>query len=862
MKTTAHHIRIVVFLLLQQLSSIVSAAETKSTTWQLNAFTQHFTTFAKEYPQEKVYLHFDNTAYYQGENIWFKAYVVRADRNALSQMSKILYVDLLNEVGQVIESQKLKIEDGQCHGNFKPLKNTIYAGFYEVRAYTRYMLNFGQTNYFSRVFPVYDKPKAEGAYNPDMTEPPFSQRLPQERPEYKQKENLALTFYPEGGNLIAGVDSRVAFKATGKEGESAVVSGEVYNSKNEKVADLTTEYQGMGQFELLPDSGKYTAKVQYNNKEYKFELPQVLLTGYAMSVDNLREDEVRIQIATNLHFTGDLLGISISSRGVLYGTQQVDMSNTHAASFSFPKKMLPSGVSQITLFNPDGQVMSERLIFVNHHSQMKMAMSQSKPIYHPFEKVNMDFQLNDMKGNPIETTFSVAIRDASTSSTNPYENNILTDLLLSSEVKGYIEHPEYYFEKEDIPHRIALDLLLMTQGWTRYIWKEMAGVTPFKIQHPMEKGLVMDGYVVSLFRGKKMKDTDITMILLSDSLSQHGTCQTDSLGDFNFALKEFKGEAKVILQSKLKNKRKEMQIRLNRNFTPDLREYSHAELNIPLSYKEVRDTIIEYDTITGNQDELQRLLPKNNSKLPIDKRNHLLKEVVVKEKRLPIKVSYTYEVTKEMERRRDVGEWQPAELTNLLHFTNKYYNANTNKYKFRKVVIMRDDSKTLVTSDINALLTDGEESTQPTEIAFGNPNAPMNNKVGGYQGYTLDEVESVTFIEDNNTIIRLSHGTLNPALSMICLVHLKKNYHKEPIGIRNTTFQGFAYSKEFYCPQYDKIVLPDEKDYRRTLYWNPDVKTDANGKATISFFNNSTCKAMNVSAETVTERGVIGAMCK
>ncbi len=636
-----------------------------------------------------------------------------------------------------------------------------------------------------------------------------------------------------------------------------MVSGEVFNSKDEKVAEISSEYQGMGQFDLLPDSGKYTAKVQYNNKEYKFELPKALLSGYVMSVDNLHEDEVGIQIESNSHFAGELLGISISSRGVLFGSQQVDMSSTHAASFTFPKKMLPSGVSQITLFNAVGVVLSERLIFVNHHSQMKMEMSQSKPIYRPFEKVNLDFKLKDMRGNPVETTFSVAVRDASTSTTNLYGNNILTDLLLSSEVKGYIEHPEYYFEKENVTHRMALDLLLLTQGWTRYVWKEMAGVTPLKINQPVEKGLVMVGSVVSLFLGKKMKDTDITMILISDSISQHGTCRTDSVGDFNFALQEFKGEAKLILQSKKKNKRKEMQIRLNRNFSPDFRAYAFPDLNTVQYFKAVRDTVLSFDSLANIQEDLKKILPKNNDRLPMDKRNHLLKEVTVKEKRQSVKVGIKYDFTKELDRKRDVGEWMPASLDTYLYFNVQYYTNG--KYKGKKVIFVRDDSKNIV-SEYNPMIEDSEMSDA---IVADNESTPTSDRRNIDRMPSIDEIESISFIEDFSSVIRLYNGYLaEPSRTVIALIHCKKNYHKEPYGIRNTTFQGYAYTKEFFQPNYDKALLPDEKDYRRTLYWNPDVKTDANGKATISFFNNSSCKAMNVSAETVTERGVIGAMCK
>ena len=157
-------------------------AQDSLTLRKLNNYTKNFINFAKDYPQEQVYLHFDNTAYYLDETIWFKAYVVKSDRNSLSDISKILYVELVGAEGNILETKKLKIENGQCHGDFK-LNTFNYAGFYEVRAYTRCMLNFGTQNYFSRVFPIYDKPIKDGEYIPLTTGRLPSQRIPQLRPE-------------------------------------------------------------------------------------------------------------------------------------------------------------------------------------------------------------------------------------------------------------------------------------------------------------------------------------------------------------------------------------------------------------------------------------------------------------------------------------------------------------------------------------------------------------------------------------------------------------------------------------------------------------------------------------------------------
>ncbi len=849
--------RSVRFLKLLVLLLIVTApivyAQDSTAIRKIKSFSQHFVSFSKSYPQEKVYLHFDNSSYYLGESIWFKAYAVQADRNALSKISKVLYVELLNAEGYVVETKKLKLENGACHGDFK-LNTTGYAGFYEVRAYTLYMQNFGQKNYFSRVFPVYDVPEITGKYVPVITPRSNSQVIPKLRPDDTQSGTLAVSFYPEGGSLVAGVSSKVAFKATAKNGENMIVTGSVFNDKDEKVADMKSEYQGMGVFEFTPGTGGYVAKVYSNDKEYKFELPVALPNGYAMSIDNSAEEKIDILIQKNATSKSEALGLSISCRGVLYAFEPVNTGADNAIVFKYPKKLLPTGVAQITLYNALGEVVSERLAFINHQSHMKIDVSQSKAGYEPYERVNMNFQLNDVRNNPVETTFSVSVRDGATSSNNPYSNSILTDLLLSSEVSGYIENPGQYFQYDDNSHRQALDLLLLTQGWSRYSWKQMAGVTPFVIKHTVEKGLVIEGNVVSTILKKKMKNVDISMVMLSDSTSQQGKCITDSAGNFNFGLQDYKGEGKLILQSKVNDKRREMRVMLNRQFSPDPKTYLFPELNTT-QYLNRGNALAQ--TTGSAADSVEAYLQKNNSKLSMEKKDHLLKEVVVSEKRLPLKVTVKYNVAKEMDKMEDKGEYQPTEIANFLNKMNNYFTYTPQAdgslkmlYKGKKVIMLRRESSQFAT-EINELYSDNEGDASGGDNGGVSPGFKARMPL-------LDEIESINVVEDNISMQRIYKGTLDLSNVVIVVIKCKKNYQPDPNGIRNTTFSGYSYVKEFFSPQYNRYRLPKENDYRRTLYWNPDVKTDAAGKATISFFNNSSCKAMTVSAETVTANGVIG----
>lgn len=852
MKKTVHFLPSFFLFLMLTLQTL--PAQDSSAIKKIKSYSQHFIAFSKSYPQEKVYLHFDNSSWYLGESIWFKAYAVRADRNSKSTISKVLYVELLNAEGYVVETKKFKLENGVCHGDFN-LNLSNHAGFYEIRAYTLYMLNFGDKNYFSRVFPVYDHPALSGEYKAQITERPRSQAIPALRTDYNQKGSLALDFFPEGGSLVAGLTSKVAFKATEKTGEDAVISGELYNDKNEKIADINTEYQGMGEFEFTPGTGKYVAKVSSKNREYRFELPAALPKGYAMTINNASDEEIAVYVQKNATTANELLGLSISCRGALYAFDELNVNTDSILALKYDKKLFPTGVVQFTLYNASGDIMSQRLVFVNHQSQMKISEWQNKPEYQPFEKVNMVFQLSDAVNNPVETTFSLSVRDGGTSSNNPYSTNILTDFLLSSEVNGYIENPGLYFQTNDNSHRQALDLLLLTQGWSRYSWKQMAGVSPFIIKHTIEKELILDGNVASIVLKKKLKNVDISMILLSDSTSQQGKCKTDSVGNFNFALQDFKGDGKLILQSKWNNKRKDTRIMLNRQYSPDPKTYVFPELNATQYLKVIKDTAIIADTNPNDSTDVYS--PNNNSKLSMDKREHLLKEVTVSEKRLPLKISMKYDVAKEMDKMEDTGDWEPSDIYGFLNKTNRYIETIPQPnggmkmtYKGKNVRFVRRDSQTFATEV-------GDD--------FSGDEGTGANANGGFKGHLplIDEIESIYIVEDYSTIQRMSGASIiDPTRTVLAVITLKKNYQPVPNGIRNTTYSGYSYVKEFYSPQYNRYRLPKENDYRRTLYWNPDVKTDKSGKAEISFYNNNSCAVMTISAETVTENGLIGTFIK
>ena len=247
-------------------------------TARILSYIQKAMNFNKVVPQEKVYLHFDNMGYFENETLWFKAYVTRTDTGHPSDLSKVLYVELLNPTGDVLQTLKYPIDSlGQSHGEMK-LDTILGSGLYEVRAYTRYMTNWGTNAVFSRVIPIFKTPKTEGDYS-DLTIAtiPYHNRLPNRRDPLDSlyvraagegvytddlMKTISVKFYPEGGDLIAGKKCRVAMLAVDDNGHPHEGEGFVMNERGDVLASVQTDTLGRGVFELVPDTGKLTFQMR------------------------------------------------------------------------------------------------------------------------------------------------------------------------------------------------------------------------------------------------------------------------------------------------------------------------------------------------------------------------------------------------------------------------------------------------------------------------------------------------------------------------------------------------------------------------------------------------------------------------
>ena len=835
-----------VFVVFSIFSLALFAQDTLGTTAKLIQFARKAVLFSYNNPQEKVYLHFDNTGYFLGETIWFKAYVVDALNNKPSAISKTLYAELLTPDGSILQSKKILIQNGVCSGDFQ-LMDSLPGGFYEVRAYTRCMLNFGPEVVFSRVLPVFDQPVKDGNYaDRKITNRMFT--VPNLREKNPNKEQINVSFFPEGGSLVTGLKSNVAFKATGKDGKNVQLTGNVLNSEGKEVATLKTIHDGMGVFSVVPDGKILTVKVKYESNERSFQLPASEVSGYVMTVAAIHSDSLFIAIQKTADLLlKDTLGLVVTCRGKLIDFRAITISD-HGFFMGILRKKLPAGICQFTLYDQLGRVRSERLVFNlpelalnSQKTTAQITAKTDKESYKPYEPISLELA-SDTSVTKFGTSVSVAVRDAATSNFGNSDNSsIITNLLFSSDLKGYIENPAWYFQNNDTEHLVGLDQLMLTQGWRRYNWKQMTGVEPFIVKEPIEEGLVLDGEVRSILLKKPMKDVKVNFWMIRGDNAQQGRCLTDSTGRFYFLISEKYDTWEMNIQTSVEESRKEYRILLNRNFSPQPKWYSAFDKEI-WTNDQLQLPVNKDDSTAMLLGEV-RYATELTASNPEGYKEYQLKEVVKIGQRKQTfmqaaarKASIKYDVDKEVDMVQDEGKSEASSIAEFLRDTNPNFSIITGdtptyRYKSRPVEfkIFSNDSQT----HMGATDTRWELSQMvPTDV------------------------ESILIVEDHEAIRRFDPMAQNDPVLILIKTHVN-DFPKEPIGVRKTIYEAYTVSKEFYSPVHQPGTPLLEADYRRTLYWNPDVIMNPQGKAKLEFYNNGLCRKMSISAEGINSNGTL-----
>ena len=843
------------FLLCFSVVSSVLQAQQPSALQTFEDYFNRAVVFSRAYPSEKVHLHFDNTSYYCGDTIWFKAYVTEGPEYKPTSLSRPLYVELLDQLGHVLDKQIVKIVNGEGNGQFI-LEKSGLSGYHEVRAFTKWMLAFDDRYSFSRTFPVYraqtgkeDSERSIGTYRMNS----HMKQRPRE-----DTDKVSVRFFPEGGHLVEGVPSIVAFKAESRDSGSISVSGVVRRQNGEIATELSTLHDGMGCFSYTPLPGERSeAEIEYNGKTYRFRLPEALLSGYVLTVSQ-RDSLLDVRVFRNSSTSRDTVGLFVSHQGVPLLWRPLPFSKGDGEILRFRTSDFPDGILQLSLLDRTGQIMSERLVYLMPRSEgVRLTASSDRSYYSPYSAARWHLEARDSSGRPLETTLSVSVRSMLRSDYQEYDNTIYTDLLLTSDLKGYIHQPGYYFADRSRERLQALDLLLLVHGWRKYDLSRMVSTPPAQPVYLPEKQLMVHGRLKSYVLKKDQDNLEVSLLARSDSLFLAGSSLSDSLGCFQIPVEDFEGTMQTSIQTRKPGaKRKRLtSVLLYRNFSPSLRAYGYYE-----EHPAWQD-LSELESLSNRRDSLYWDSLRRSDP-------YLLSEVTVKARyprkrtrRFEESIRSYYDVQSMVDEMRDRGE----EVFTLYDFLNKVDPAiriemddiGTNMYYYDEEILLVVNSSVRDFKNAPFLIQDDIDAIKTVTICSG---TGANDEIG-----VLD-FDSWQFEEELKLEHRNGINGIRRKVPPVCYVVTVDGWNanrdfRPKRGIRTTRVQGYARPLEFYSPAYRDGALPPGTDRRRTLYWNPSVKTDKNGCAVIECYNSDRTSPLTISVETICG-GMPGAVVK
>jgi len=854
-----------------------------------------------ETPIEKVYLHFDKPYYAVGDTLWFKAYVTSL-QNIPSPLSKIVYVDILSSRDSLVGSLKLPVVNSIAHGSI-PLDHLSYKqGNYHIRAYTKWMLNFSSSYFFSKNIPLgnainkelnthisftnsasakkmkvtatvrfkdedgtpymgkkvnwqviadYDEvDKGKGTTNNDgVLSIEFSS--PQDVPintghlltsidvgkskpltaSFSLKKAVLekdVQFFPEGGELVAGLNSQIAFKAIQSDGLGIDLTGEIVDPDGKVMATISSTHLGMGKFSLTPENDKiYFANVVFKDgSKETYTLPKVQSEGIALTVDNKDTANLKITIQANeaylqKHFNEGFYIIGRNSGIVYYAAQSV-LRNPHYTA-AIPKGNFPSGVTQLTILSSSGKVLSERLAFVRQADTLDMALNAELPTYKQRQQVDMSLKAT-YQGKPVEGNFSVAVIDEKKVPFNEdKETTILNYLLLSSDIEGYIENPNYYFHHVDDKKREAMDLLMLTQGYRRYLYENIVSNTFPPLNFLPEQGLAVSG-IIRRKNGMPLENGKLLLQIPSKSFYKDGS--TDEKGRFSFNNLVFQDSVEVVVNARNNPNSQDMMINIDGEPFPSISGNKHAP-----------DEILNMDSVLHTYLE--------NSKLR-NSTGFILEEVEI-EGRAPKGPSHN----------------DHAALTGLSmqpdYFTKGEQLAGCNNLLSclsTALGLTYVDNYLYLTRSYNA------GNRMPVEIYVNG----MPVDISYLQSVRPQGVESIeVFLDDGFTGINQrsnTNGVVVINMKEVKTVKLSRQEVKDlfpPANVKTFTPRGYSMERQFYSPKYSgpRTSLQSE-DTRSTIYWNPLLLTDKEGNINFGYFTADKKGTYRVVVEGLDNKGYLG----
>ncbi|HMH22110.1 MAG TPA: hypothetical protein VK563_10050 [Puia sp.] len=752
---------------------------------QFSGLSARFDSYRANTVEEKVFVHTDKSFYLAGEIVWFKCYVVDGSFHRPLDLSKLAYVEILSADQRPFLQGKIALKEGFGNGSFQ-LPFSIHSGNYTFRAYTHWMKNFSPDQYFEKTITIVNSLKNAA---PSRTEAGDPTSGAGKAPAYD------IQFFPEGGNMVYGMTSKLAFRAVDQSGKGLNCRGLIVNAQNDTVVRFQTLHAGMGQFLFTPVKGNHYKAILETDAHSPVtpELPAIYEQGYVMSVSDTPvagASQIKVTVHCNAQPSSSDVYLFVHTRGSVKRTERKALTDG-TAQFLIDKSILGQGISHLTIFSQDKKPVCERLYFIAP-AKMKLELRSDQTEYTSRQKINMELSAQDATGQPAMMNMSMAVYLID--SLQPVEQeDIQNYLLLSSDLKGAIGSPDYYFTSGDRQAGEALEDLLLTQGWSRFRWDNILQDKASSFEFlPEYAGQVVTGVLTDKRSGLPVQNIPAYLSVpgqqfrLSNSVS-------NKRGQVRFIIADLYGPHEIVMQAGGAGD----SLYAIDIASPYSDQFSKRKLPDFLLPQKWQDALVFRSIGAQTQnayqpDKKQRFyspsIPDTTAFYGTPDKKYFLDEYV----RFTTMEEVMREYVKEVRVRNNKGKFEYA---------------------------VRSDQSTEFFFDAGPLiLFDGVPISDATRIIQFDP-------------LKIKKVEVMTkrycFGPSVNDGI-VSYTTYQGDLAGLPL---------DP-GAFILEYQGSQLQREFYTPIYDNVQqsLTRIPDLRNLLYWSPDVLTDEKGKKQLHFY--------------------------
>ncbi|MEO6252528.1 MAG: hypothetical protein ABIO79_04450 [Ferruginibacter sp.] len=770
--------------------------------------------YGTNFPQEKIHIHFDKEAYLPGETVWFKAYLF--EENLPSERSTNFYAALYDEHGKLVQQQVSPIFGNSSDGHFT-IPDNLQSIQLVCRAYTGWMLNFDTSMLFTRAIKIIS--------NKSQVE------------VLAENKTVSLRFFPEAGDIIAGVVNTIAFKANYNNGLPFFVDGVIKKQQTgEVVMPLSVVHDGMGKFDLdfQPGDKYYAEWVDNQGSKQQTWLPDPKPVGVSLKL-TIQKDKLYFNLVNR---TGaDSLHVLMYMYQKVFYKTNIKVSAAEPFTGMIPVTALPSGTMQLTVFDANWLPVAERIAFINNNNFSINAAINIKDISTQKRGKN---SMEIVVADTIPANMSLSISDAEMNN-EPTDNTIVSDLLLKGDIKGYIHNPAYYFTNNtDAALKAKLDLVMLTNGWRRYNWADMMVQKTPAIHTTPDVYLGVYGQIGKAALDKMEKNEPVNLIVKTrDSINSFYSVLSGASGIIKQDGLVFYDSARIYYtfnKSKLLNK----QLTFSKyNFT----------LNQPPAINNYKNYLLPdtVGTISYQQTSLFNYY-KNNNGINLFNDEKTMQGVVLKTGK--------------------GRNWQNDPLVKLDEkYATSMFSGGANSFSLDVL----HDEKAWTKLDFYTYI----RSMVPG-LSIGTFN-PASGRSLTYAGLPvlvyIDEHEMTTSDLESLSLEQIAYikmipnfsgrgadeggRSINPAIS----VYTKKgddliDRRPKETDLNMVKVAGYSPIKEFYSPDYTQNNTTVSTDARTTLLWMPYMVTDkANRKVPISFYNNDFTKKMRIVLEGINAAG-------